>query len=1049
MFLTEKKLRKRIEELGPCRYRDKRVIERFLRREDTLGIPNPPVPQLDASDEVFAIGDCWTGRDKYLWLQTTLRIPEEWENLGDDLEPVGLFDFGGEFEAMLYIDGEPYHGVDNNHGEVFFRKEHFGKDLTLTFRLWTGLGDGGIPQEQTRCFCSACLALLSMPTDDLYHMGDTMLGTAEVLSEEQEERQELLGALDQAFLLVDWTDVGSVAFYESVEQAAAYLSDAVDKMEKHTKITMSCVGHTHIDTAWMWRLKHTREKASRSFSTVLRLMERFPEYSFMHTQPQQYAYIKEDFPQIYEQIKKREKEGRWEIDGAMWVESDCNLPSGESLTRQFLMGRKFMMEEFGKEPEFLWLPDAFGFSAALPQIMKKSGIETFMTSKLLWGEYNRIPNDTFHWKGIDGSEVLAHFLTTENPNFRKYENYYFIYNGFIRPEVLTGAWKLYQDKKLNQDLLISYGYGDGGGGVSREMLECRRRLDRLPGMPNVKTSSASDYFKRLHKTVENATCPVATWDGELYLELHRGTFTSQAYNKKMNRYLENLYRKAEWLTAMSAVGAKDLSLAQQEQLTEGWKIILTHQFHDVIPGSGIREVYEDSVVNYQEAQKIADEVIQTAYERNSEQSDETYSIVNVVSENRSGLVHITDDVERFKGKTLRTEEGKSIRMQKSEDGVWAYVEDVPAMGVKYLHMADKGIEEICNTCISAVERDGRCSLQTAFYDLQLDENGQMISLYDREEECQVLETGSRGNVLQFFEDKPLEHEAWNIDIFYEQKMQEVTELIGRKVIENGALRAVIRQEWRISKSYIRQDMILYAHSKRIDFKTYVDWQESQKLLKVAFPVDIRANYATYDIQYGNIKRPTHTNTSWERAKFEVVGHRYADLSENDYGVSLLNDCKYGYDVHQNVMRLTLLKSAIYPDYMADKGEHEFTYSLYPHRGNLISGGTVQEAQELNQPLEVLNSKICLPASQDGSAIRLSGAHVELDALKKSEDGQYLVLRFHEYAGSKGKVNVEFGFDVKGICECDLMERPLEKFKKPVKFAVNVRAFEVKTYLLKI
>jgi len=286
-------------------------------------------------------------------------------------------------------------------------------------------------------------------------------------------------------------------------------------------------------------------------------------------------------------------------------------------------------------------------------------------------------------------------------------------------------------------------------------------------------------------------------------------------------------------------------------------------------------------------------------------------------------------------------------------------------------------------------------------------------------------------------------------MYYVQKEQDVTELISRKVVENGSLRTVIRQEWKISKSYIRQDMILYADTKRIDFKTYVDWQESQKLLKVAFPVDIRTNYATYDIQYGNIKRPNHSNTSWERAQFEVLGHRYADLSENDYGVSLLNDCKYGYDIHQNVMRLTLLKSAIYPDYMADKGEHEFTYALYPHEGNFVTGHTIEEAQALNQPLEALAGKVCLPMSQDGSSIRLSGAKVELDALKKSEDGNYLVLRFHEYAGSKGKVQIEFGFAVKGICECDLMERPLEKFQKPVNFETSVRPYEVKTYLLKL
>lgn len=1045
MLLTEKKLAQRLKELKESCYRNIKVIDHFLAREDHSGISHPPVPKLGEGDALFSMGDTWAGRDRYLWLETTVQIPEEWANLESQWEPLMIFDFCGydycAFEAMLYMDGEPYQGVDAQHAEVFFKKEHFGCEHTITLRLWSGLEDGGEPHPVKHEFRDARLALLNHFADELYYTGSTVLETVELMREEQEEREDLLTALDEAFMRVDWTDKGSTAFYDSVKTAAEYLSEQLARMRKNTGVMVSCVGHTHIDTAWKWRLKHTREKVSRSFSTVLRLMERFPEYLFLHTQPQQYAYIKEDFPQIYEQIRKRIKEGRWEIDGAMWIEPDCNLTSGESLVRQLLCGRRFMLDEFQKEPSYLWLPDAFGYTAALPQILKKSGIKTFMTAKVTWSQYNRMPNDTFWWKGLDGTEILTYFLTTPNP---------YLYNGVLKPELVNEVWARYREKRLNKDVMITYGYGDGGGGVSREMLKRRAVMDKLPGLPNVKTSTAGDFFKRLHDTVEKTDQPMATWDGELYLEYHRGTFTSQAYNKKMNRFLENLYRKAEWLTAMAAIRSRNLDVAEQEKLTEGWKLILTQQFHDVLPGSSIHEVYEDSKEMYRQAEKIADDVIREVYGCLTErrEPDTVFSILNPTAENRSGIVRISEkaDAGSLEGKILYAEDGQKISMQAGEDGTWAYVENVPAMGIKYLRVCEaEGLNK--EACISASEEDGKLQIITPYYELELNQAGQISALYDRKNGRSVLEEDTCGNVLQLFEDKPLDYDAWDIDMFYYQKMQEVTDLVSRRILENGPCRAVIRQEWKISKSFIRQDMILYAKDGRIDFKTYVDWQETQKLLKAAFPIDIRSTYATYDIQYGNIRRANHSNTSWERAKFEVVGHRFADLSEHDYGVSLINDCKYGYDIHQNVMRLSLLKAAIYPDPIADKGEHTFTYALYPHRSDFVNGKTVQEAMELNQPLEALPGRVRLLDSDTESTVSLIGAHVELDALKKSENGKYLVLRFHEYAGSKGKVKAELGFKAKQICECDLMERPLEDFHAPDDFVTDVKAYEIKTFLI--
>lgn len=1058
MLKTESKIEKRIRELKGFRfegdpfrgyrYRKMEDLGAFRMREDLSGEVNPTLPVWTEDDDTLRRMETWTGRDCYLWLEKKIVLPEEWKDLPEHLQPVGVFDFGqtgggynSGFESMLYLDGEIYQAVDSNHTEVFFKEEHLGRELTLTFRLWSGLEGGGEPHDLVHQYREAFIGLLDTYADDLYYTSDMMLDAAKTISKNATEYYELMEALDGAYGIVDWSEPGSDRFYESIREADTYLNEQLEGMDKNTKITISCVGHTHIDTAWLWRLKHTREKASRSFSTVLRLMERYPEYLFLHTQPQQYAYIKEDFPKMYEQIKEKVKEGTWEIDGGMWVEADCNIPSGESLTRQFLLGRKFMLDEFGKEPEYLWLPDVFGYSWALPQIMKKSGIQTFMTTKISWNQYNHMPNDTFWWKGIDGSRVLTHFITTPDQGQSK-ERYYATYNGMPTSETMIGAWEKYQDKRVNQELIFAYGYGDGGGGVTRDMLERIRRMDKIPGVPHVKTSKAGDYFRRLQDTVQNSKQPLAVWDGEMYLEFHRGTYTSQGYNKKMNRRMEEMYRKAEILTMLCGLSQEDFGKAQQETLTEGWKILLTHQFHDIIPGSSIREVYEDSVVNYGKAQQIAQGVLEDAYGELLHGDREVLSILNLAGEKRSGMVKVPQRALRG----LVTESGIPVLVQRGTDGAWAYVEDVPAMGTAYLRYADS--EETEQESMTIFEQAGKYSITTPFYEMELNENGQLARVYDKEEEREVLAPGERGNVFQLFEDKPLDFDAWDIDMFYYQKMEEITAPISREVLENGPVRMVFRQQWKFHQSTITQDLVVYGKERRIDFRTHVDWQETQKLLKAAFPVDIRSTYATYDIQYGNVRRANNSNTSWERARFESVAHRWVDLSERSYGVSLLNDCKYGHDVHDNVMRISLLKAATYPDYAADKGEHDFTYSLYPHQGDFVEGKTVQAAWDLNQPMEAFDGILRLPGGPGEGMFKIDGGHVELDAVKKSEDGKSMVLRLHEYAGETKKIRIHTGFTVKEYAECDLMERPLEEFTDK-EMEVWIRPYEIKSFLIRV
>lgn len=1038
MFLTERKLENRMAELQEYRYRDIVALQEFVSAEDEQGAVNPVLPASCEGWGTIKTGDTWSGRDRYLWLHKEVLIPEEWKGR----KVVGIFDYGNTgagnnsgFESLLYLNGVPYQGVDANHKEVFLDEKFCGRTISLTFRLWSGLEGGGVPKAQEHRINRADLAWLDETVDGFYYMGSMIVETLKELFKSDPIRWELQKALEAACRCIDWTEPGSVGFYDSIYQADQVLEEKLSKIEKNSQVTVSCIGHTHIDVAWLWRLKHTREKASRSFSTVLRLMEQYPDYIFLQTQPQIYEYIKEDFPEIYQKIKEKVRDGQWEVDGGMWVEADCNLTSGESLTRQILLGSRFIKEEFGKEVKYLWLPDVFGYSWALPQILKKAGIDTFMTTKISWNQYNRMPHDTFQWKGIDGSEVLTHFITTVEP-WSEEGSWFYTYNGKLTPKTVKGSWEAYSEKELNNNILIAYGYGDGGGGVNRDMLEQRRCLDRIPGLPHVKNTTAGEFFKNLHETVEHTDQFVPVWDGELYLEYHRGTYTSQGYNKRMNRKMEQLYRRVEWLAVMQGLYQHSLAEAKQEALTKGWKHILTDQFHDIIPGSSIHEVYEDSRKDYAWIEGVAKEVEQEFYHTVSDKKKDVYTVFNTSGWNRSGLAELPET----RAGHYRTIDGTILESQADGEGTLLYVPRIPAMGMKKIIFESEmaGPEECAFTV------DGK-NIDTPFYHVVLNEAGQIASLYDKSCRREVLAPGARGNVLQIFEDKPLGNDAWDIDIFYQEKMEEITNLRKMEVVECGSLRLVIRLEYQYHDSDICQDMMFYKYSRRIDFKTTVDYHEKHKLLKAAFPVDIRSTYATYDVQYGNVRRPNHWNTSWDQARFESVAHRWVDLSDRNYGVSLLNDCKYGHDVKDNVLRISLLKAATHPDHLQDQGEHVFTYALLPHEGDFVTGNTVQEAFDVNESLQWTEGEINLGYE---SFLSFDNDQVELDAVKKSEDGQYIVLRFHEFAGARQTVKVTAGFSYKSWAESDLRERPLEQAKEG-NIEMTLSPYEIKTILLTV
>lgn len=1039
MFYTIDKLRNRIHELDDYRYRDKVELEYFNTKlnGDRDIAPNIPTEY----DGVIKTGETWKGRDLYLWMQKEVDIPSNWENK----TVVGIFDFGetgagnnSGFESLFYLNDKPYQGVDSNHKEVFLPKDINGTRVELIFRLWTGLEGGGIPREQEHRINRAQLAWLDEKVDDLFYNASVILETIGELDEYSPDKVHLTKILNNAFKLIDWAYPGYEDFYNSLHEASDYLNKEIDKIDKHSVVNVTCIGHTHIDVAWLWRLKHTREKCARSFSTVLRLMERYPEYIFLQTQPQLYEYVKNDYPELYEAIKQKVKDGNWEVDGGMWLEADCNIPSGESLVRQILVGSRFIKEEFNKDVEYLWLPDVFGYSWALPQILKKSGIDMFMTTKISWNQYNRMPHDTFKWRGIDGSEILTHFITTPEP-WSQPGSWFYTYNGRLTPKTVKGVWDAYTDKGITNDLLVSYGFGDGGGGVNREMLEYRKRLDKMPGLPNVKTGKASEYFRCLKEKVEKTEEYVHTWDGELYLEYHRGTYTSQAYTKMMNRKLELLYRETEWLSTVACLTNNDWSLYANNEITKGWKTILRNQFHDIIPGSSITEVYEDTKQEYKEAEDIALDIQNKLEEIYINKDEHTWTIVNNSNWDRNESIDIKCDEDG----SFYDEDGNKLKYQRNKDEYTVEIKNIPALGYKRIILKvddvqddNKSVFEYC---------DGKIS--TPKYDIEWNEYGQLTSIYDKENKREVLAKGERGNVLQMFEDKPMAHEAWDIDIFYQEKMREVKDLQSVELIEAGNLKAVIRFKYKYMNTTISQDMIVYANSNRIDFKTNVDWREKKQLLKVAFVVDIRSTMATYDVQFGNVKRPTHWNTSWDRARFESVAQQWVDLSERNYGVSLLNNCKYGHDIKDNVMRLTLLKSATHPDPVQDQGEQNFTYSLLPHSGDFIDGNTVKHAYELNQPLKSI--KGMLKSEVKKQLFKFNDANILVDAIKKAEDEDMIIIRFHDYSGSRQNVSIDSDYEITGWMETNLMEKPIGNLRNENSINVVVNPYEIKTLMIKM
>lgn len=1028
MFKIEGNFHRAVAELKHRRYSTVFSAVPFTSMEGTLDKDDHYHSLPDKIEgPAFGVGDFFTGRDKYLWLEKEVVLPQAKEGW----EVAGLFDFGESgpgntygFESWLYADGQLYQGVDTNHQEVLFCGKE-GQPVRLTFLLWTGLEGGGSHRTFYHQCKRADIVYLNKKADELYFFAKAITETLDRIPKDDVNRAPLANALDRALQCIDWDED---VFFASAKRAHGVLMEELGRLEKHTDVTVNMVGHTHIDVAWLWRLKHTREKAQRSFSTVLRMMERYDEFIFLQSQPQLYKYIKEDCPDLYRQIRERVAEGRWEPDGGMWIEADCNLLSGESLVRQFLYGTRFIEREFGRKCEHLWLPDVFGFCWALPQIMAQCGIKTIATTKLGYNEYNEIPNDVFKWRGVDGTEVLAYFVNTPVPE-HPFDSLLSTYSADVIPYSILGSWTKFKNKELSRENLVAYGFGDGGGGVTRDMLEMRRVMDKLPGLPHLKPARAGEFFRSLHARLENTDHYIPVWDGELYLECHRGTYTSQAYSKKMNRSMENALAQTEWLASLAYVlgGGYDA-----QPLQESWECVLLHQFHDIIPGSSIREVYEDSHVNYAAAEKRMLAVRSNALQQLVEPAADVYSIFSTSSYAGKETVRIAET----RAGVFTDRDGNILPAQRNAEGYDVLVETVPfgTICIRFCPQPDAAKQQAVPF---AWCENG---LETPYYRIRWNDAGQLTEVYDKNAGRQVLREGQCGNVLELYEDKA---DAWNVNLIHTRKKEIISCCKKPELLEAGPLKAVVRFEYKYRHSSFVQDMTVYRDCGRIDFNTCADWHEKDRMLKAVFYTDIRSTKAVYDIPFGSMERPTHWNTSWDWARFEVCGHKWADLSEKGYGVSLLNNCKYGYSAKDNALALSLLRSPKYPDTQADMGEHTFCYSLYPHQGDHTEGGTLQAANQLNLPAQVIPGVF---KEQRRLAV-LEGKGVQLDQVKKAEDEDCLIVRVHECCGGRTCAVLRSEFDVKRIVPCDLLERDCGEPVEGAQFAFTAKPFEIRTFKL--
>lgn len=961
--------------------------------------PVPFAQRQQGTPVEFKKGESWGKLWDCAWVNVCGTIPES----ARSQHVVLHFDCGGE--SLIYDrQGNPIRGLTN---------------VDSTFETSLGLPGKTVWQlTAENCPNGKVDLWLDLACNDLFgNLGSGTLDLAEIAVCHDELRAlyydawvlfDLLKSLDAespryrrlVVCLEQALDLATGYSDDAIAAARQCLATELNKKGGDPTITVTGIGHAHIDLAWLWPLRETKRKGARTFSTALDLLARYPDYHFGASQPQLFQWIKEDHPQLFERVKQQVKAGRFEIQGDMWVEPDMNVPSGESLVRQFIYGRQFWQQEFSQVTNMLWLPDVFGYNANLPQIMKKSGIDYFMTQKLSWNEHNKFPHHTFIWHGIDGTGVLTHMLPEEN------------YNSPAAPRGIKFIEKNYQDAGVCDSALMLFGIGDGGGGPGPEHLERLQRIKDLNGISPVKQGKACDFFHHIAKDQRN----YPHYKGELYLEKHQGTLTTQARNKFYNRKMENALRELEF--AASRMSFYTQAAYPVEQLRQIWQEVLLYQFHDILPGSSIKRVYDESVARY--AILLA-EVEQLTQHYLTEFAE--YCAVpagNTVAHNITGFAR----------------------------EAWVAMAD----GYRHITLPAFGYTELDNLPSPAIPA---MTVQNTYLENEVirivfNAQGNISEIIDTETGKSVLRDNTLGNQLAVYDD--ICGNCWDIDITWRDRTPEYFVLSEVTSRQEGPL-AIVEQHYRYGNSTLQQTISLTPGSKLITFTTTVDWHENLKMLRTSFDVAVFSDDVNCDIQFGKFKRSTLTRNVYDAAQFEICAHKWIDYSERDYGVALINDCKYGHYAKNGILDLNLLRSQNSPGVDADRGQHTFSYALFPHCGDEVEGQVNREAYLFNNPVKLCTHEGSVTGSNHrvaSSFIRCDSPHVCVETIKQTEAGEGLALRLYEFDGCHTQAMVTLDPRITQGQLCNLMEENGEPVTiKEGKVMLTFTPFEIKTLVVSV
>lgn len=1041
------KIERRIKWLKELFYQPVQEVELEIAETESY-LPKEKLEQLKFSP--IQSGTAW-GQE---WGSAWFKGCYFYQKGGEETKLFLKVETGGE--SIVYVDGKAVGAIDRQHKVIPLRESelescrheiliqsyagHQVPDFTPRPR---DINSG--KQAETEflyklppVFQNCQLVLRNEPAWNLYYDLATLFGVANNLPAKNLRRNEILKSLSRALEHITWETQDKSMRNRDFSWARERIKPELAKTNSSTIAKLNLIGHAHVDIAWLWPIAETIRKCGRTFATQLRMLDEYPEYIFFQSQAQTYKFTEENYPGLFSQIKKAIKSGKWEVEGGTWVEPDTNIPATESLIRQFVFGKKYFREKFDVTSKILWLPDVFGYNGNLPQIMKGCGVDYFVTSKIGWNDTNRFPYDLFRWQGIDGSEVLTHFIKST-------------YNGRCDPDSVDSIWQEFNQPEHSDKIIHAVGYGDGGGGITMEHLEYARRQKDLEGQRKVKFGKVDELMEYLAERKSE----YPEWRGELYLEYHRGTFTTQAWTKRNNRKLELFLRNAEITSVLASFHGFSYPL---EKLRESWQKVLTNQFHDILPGTSIGKVYQDCIKIYGEVAEDLDIVINQAqsFLVRNESDLKMVTAWNTLGQPRRDLISISlnpndKNMENKIGDyflnqtSLRLEPGDEIRVfdekgeqlvsQTGENKVIFSPGEVgPLKGrtfvlEKITELSGRENENSARLNFSPVKakkmtgEDGlEYLLSNDFIEVILDNKGRLQSFYHKKLNRELILENEPANKLILAEDLPRQWDAWDIERYYREKAEEILVSAQIEIAAAGPLEARIKVEKEFGESSsLSQEIVLRYNSSRLDFNTKVNWQESHSLLKVGFPFAIHTNQALYEIQGGYITRPNHENTSWDKAKFEVCAQRWGALKETNFGAVLLNDCKYGYEALNNELRLTLFKAPAGPDPTADRGVHVFTYSLLAFNGDLVESQVTEMAQRLN----------CSYLLSEGESISTSSSFLEIDkkgiellTVKQAEDDQSVVIRLNECYGRRISTTLKFSQKISEILKVNMIEEEI-------------------------